>query len=500
MGINQLIGHGWPYTAEGVEYPGWRFYAAAVFDEKNPWWIVMPDVAAYLQRVSFLLRQGTAVNDVALYLPNNDGWASFKKGDPHLIEVLRERVGTDVIGAILDSGYNFDFFDDEILLKHGRVEQDNLVLGAARYRVVVLPNVERIPLETMRKLEQFARNGGIVIATRRLPSIVPGMKATDAEQAELREFTNRLFKADSARGHFVENEKDQLGRKLTALLQPDMSLNVQVPEIGFVHRRTRDADVYFVANTANVPQTFQAIFRVSNMQAEAWDAFSGKTSELKSQTTSRSGTTVMLDLPPYGSRVLVFSERRLPASTANTTAPAAIDLSTGWRVAFGGTNSVMMDQLHSWTDDETTRYFSGTATYERNVTVPESFLRSRLNVQLDFGEGKPLAEQNLRAGMQAWLDAPVREAAVVYVNDQKAGSVWCPPYAVDVTPFLRAGNNQIKIVVANSALNYMAGRRLPDYRLLNLRYGERFQAQDMDKVAPIPAGLLGSIRLVAAPH
>lgn len=42
MGINQLIGHGWPYTAEGSDYPGWRFYAAAVFDEKNAWWIVMP--------------------------------------------------------------------------------------------------------------------------------------------------------------------------------------------------------------------------------------------------------------------------------------------------------------------------------------------------------------------------------------------------------------------------------------------------------------------------
>ena len=41
QGINQLIGHGWPYSAPGVEYPGWRFYAAAVFNENNPWWIVM---------------------------------------------------------------------------------------------------------------------------------------------------------------------------------------------------------------------------------------------------------------------------------------------------------------------------------------------------------------------------------------------------------------------------------------------------------------------------
>ncbi|HSQ19046.1 MAG TPA: glycosyl hydrolase, partial [Blastocatellia bacterium] len=51
QGVNQLIGHGWPYTAPGVEYPGWRFYAAGVFNEKNPWWIVMPDVSKYLQRV-----------------------------------------------------------------------------------------------------------------------------------------------------------------------------------------------------------------------------------------------------------------------------------------------------------------------------------------------------------------------------------------------------------------------------------------------------------------
>jgi len=357
--------------------------------------------------------------------------------------------------------------------------KDHLVLG--REAADVVAGLEPEPGAHRR----IGRATGASLVTRRPDVRVrrPGSSETDDM-------------VDLARGHFVENEKDQLGRKLTALLQPDMSLDVQVPEIGFVRRRTREAEVYFVANTSNVPHKVKATFRVSNMQAEAWDAFSGKASELEG-----SGATVTLDLPPYGSRVVVFSKRKLPASVSSITEPAAIDLSTGWRVAFGsGTNSVMMDQLHSWTDDETTRYFSGTATYEKNVTVPESFLRSRPTVRLDFGEGKPLPEQNLRAGMQAWFDAPVREAAVVYVNDQKAGSVWCPPYAVDVTPFLRVGNNQIKIVVANSALNYMAGRRLPDYRLLNLRYGERFQAQDMDKVEALPAGLLGSIRLVAAPQ
>ena len=35
QGINQIIGHGWPYTGEGIEYPGWRLYAAANFNDKN---------------------------------------------------------------------------------------------------------------------------------------------------------------------------------------------------------------------------------------------------------------------------------------------------------------------------------------------------------------------------------------------------------------------------------------------------------------------------------
>ena len=120
QGINQLIGHGWPYTPPSVEYPGWRFYAAGVFNEKNPWWIVMPDVAKYLQRVSFMMRAGQPANDVAVYLPNDDGWAEMSPGNPHLIEVLREHVGPDLLPAIFAAGYNIDFFDDDSFRQVGR--------------------------------------------------------------------------------------------------------------------------------------------------------------------------------------------------------------------------------------------------------------------------------------------------------------------------------------------------------------------------------------------
>ena len=161
QGINQLIGHGWPYTAPGVAYPGWRFYASGVYNERNPWWPVMPDVSLYLQRLSYLLRQGQPANDVALYMPNDDAWAHFTNGNIHMIEVLRERVGPSVIPGILESGYNLDFFDDDSLKQVGRVEKGSLVLGGNKYRIVVLPYVGRIPTETYRKFEEFVRSGGI---------------------------------------------------------------------------------------------------------------------------------------------------------------------------------------------------------------------------------------------------------------------------------------------------------------------------------------------------
>jgi hypothetical protein len=61
---------------------------------------------------------------------------------------------------------------------------------------------------------------------------------------------------------------------------------------------------------------------------------------------------------------------------------------------------------------------------------------------------------------------------------------------------LSRGANKLRIEVANLALNDMAGHPLPDYKLLNLRYGSRFDAQDMNLVQPIPAGLMGPIQIL----
>ena len=46
MGENQLIFHGWPYSPPIRGSAGWSLYAAANFNDNNPWHPVMPEVTA----------------------------------------------------------------------------------------------------------------------------------------------------------------------------------------------------------------------------------------------------------------------------------------------------------------------------------------------------------------------------------------------------------------------------------------------------------------------
>jgi hypothetical protein len=510
QGINQLIGHGWPYTPPGVAYPGWRFYAAGVFNEKNPWWIVMPDVARYLQRTSYVLRQGEPANDVALYLSNSDAWARFTPGRVSLNAAMATCVGPGVVRQIVEAGYNLDFFDDPLLAGHGKVVKNvvvkrgldrfaTLAFGTVGYRIVVLPGVERMPLATLQTLDEFARAGGIVVATRRLPDRAPGFLANQADHEAVRTLAQRLFEGPQARGVYVASE-ESLGKALKERLQSDVACTPAAPDLGVVHRHGGNFEAYFLANTSNTRQVLNATFRVDGMQPEWWNPLSGRVSSAHVIEPSGTGTTVAIDLAPYESRFLVFTHRTLSRPTVplhSEPVPPPLDLSRGWSVSFGpGEPSRVWDTLHSWTDDDTTRHYSGVVAYEKVVEVPEAMLAPGLRQEIDLGAVKPVATPD-GTRPQVLVEAPVREAAVLYVNGRRAGSAWCPPYRLDVTGLLRHGENRIRVEVANLALNAMSGHPLPDDRALKARFGDRFQPQDMNLVRPIPAGLFGPIQLVA---
>jgi len=495
MGENQLIFHGWPYSPpEGeVPEPGWSLYAAAVFNDHNPWHPVMPEVTRYIARVSALLRQGKPANQVAILLPTDDAWASFSPSHTTVTGALAKLVTPALMSAILSAGYNVDYIDAEAIDK----------VGFGTHQIVVLPPSDRIPVATLKKLAAFTSAGGKVIAVDRLPS----MDAEGKPIPEIAKLTESIVLVPIT---------EQLPQALHNSVAPDFKLDAAsdavAGRLGFIRRKLLDGDIYFVANTSNQSIDTVATFGTAHNTGVAIDPDSGT-------STAASAAGQSIHLAPYESRVFAFAaglSRSTPKSRPAETAVPLSDLSNDWKVSFTSTGKAATEHtLSDWTSDPATKNYSGEVVYSRDFTLSPVLPNAHVTVEVDGGAALPGApdsppeHETLGAnglpnplvtrpgpGMHAYFDPPIHEAALVSINGQAAGALWHPPYRLDVTKLLKAGENHIEIRVYNTALNAWAALPPHDYKPLIAKYGDRFQMQDLDKVKPVASGILGSIRLM----
>jgi alpha-L-rhamnosidase len=492
LGVNQIVGHGYPYSAPAAGEPGWSLYAAAVFNSHNPWFPVMPDIMKYLRRVSWLLRQGAPANDIAILLPEDDGQAAFTPGHVAVTDEMRKRISPSLMATILDAGYNIDYIDAATISK----------LGAIPYPVLIIPPTDRIPLTTYKTIESYAAGTGKVIAIERLPSLAPGLME-QKDSAEIAGLSSLLFEGTGHRGIFV-NSTEELDDALHKALLPDMVATGETSGIGFIHRKLAEMDVYFVANTSNRPVDGNIQFRSKHSSIESWDP------DRDEMLQSARGTRLPLTLAPYESRVFILHDgtadnsdawsELLPRSS-ETIEEQLADLSIGWAVRFGeNTAPVDVAKLASWTEIAGKQFYSGEAIYSLSFNFnPKCSSSEGSTIFIDFGTGTPFEDKRKpdASGMLALLDPPIREAAIVFINGKRIGSLWHPPYRIAISKFIHPGENQIDVHVYNTAINLLAGQPPRDYTALRARYGRRFDPQDMDNLRPVLSGLFGPIHLEA---
>ncbi|MDV3455756.1 glycosyl hydrolase [Sphingomonas sp. HF-S4] len=467
QGVNQLVGHGWPYSPPGAGEPGWAFYAAAALSDRNPWYGAMPALTRYLQRASHLLRLGEPANAVAIYLPTEDVLAAMHPQAASVNDAIAHRLPHSLVTQVLDAGHGFDFVDAQAIAAPG-----------FRHRVLVLPRLDRIDPEAYAAIERWTRKGGTLIAIDRLPNSAGGLR-DEAARAAVRRLSQRMRAT-------IVSEGD-LGPALARAV-PDVVLAAPDPTLGFVHRKLPEGDLYFVANTGNLPVQTRARFAGDRGTGAWWDAMTGK-------RWSAGTGDIAIELAPYETRFLMFGAAA-PGSVAR--ASASVRALTGaWRVQFPGRDERGLGSRRPWADDPDTRFFSGTATYRLRFDAAPAAGRC---FALDFGVGVPRAEAagGRSSRPVAAIDAPIRDAAIVRLNGQVVGTVFAPPYRLEIGKALRPGENLLEIQVSNTMLNRLAGRAPADFRLLTARYGERFQNQDQGKIAPQPSGLLGPVSLVEA--
>jgi glycosyl hydrolase family 106( putative alpha-L-rhamnosidase) len=490
-GENQIVCHGWPYSAPQVGEPGWSLYAAAVFNDHNPWHPVMPDVTRYIGGVSYLLRQGQPANQVAILLPTDDAWASFTPTQDSITALMTRVVTPELMSTILSSGYNVDFIDADAINS----------VGLGTHTILVLPPADRIPANTLRKIEQFVSVGGKVISIGRAPSISPEGKTLP----EITNLSQKLF--TTAKGSLVPGNS-ALGAALHRAAAPDFTLTSGNDEIGFIRRKLPTSDIYFIANTSNHPIETTATFRTIHKFGEQWNPTSG-------EDTSTASANVPLHLAPYESRIFIFSNTDLKAPAPRTAPTTQLtDLSNNWQVRFAATGKTKSEAtLTDWIASPDTIHYSGEAIYTRDFTLGSSSTNP-IYLQIDGGTpltppagvlNRPAPLHNgipdprvtrTGPGMRAWYEPPIREAAIVFINGKRAGSLWHPPYRLNVSPYLNSGQNRIEIHVYNTALNAWSALPPHDYKPLIAKYGDRFQMQDLDKVVPTSSGILGTIKLV----
>lgn len=480
-GANQIIGHGFPYSAPGVEEPGWSLYAAAVLNAHNPWWPVMPDVTRYLQRVSWALRQGAPANDIALLLPEDDAQAAFRPGHVSVTDEMRRLITPRIMGAILDSGYNLDYIDFAAIADRG-----------LHYPIVVVPPTKRMPLSGVRALQAYVANGGDVVFLGQTPVSAAGLKDTrdtPAVQHGIEELLHKSRHVKSAA---------QLATLLPSLLPPDVELGDASGKVGFIHRHLPDADFYFFANTTSNPVLLPADIRAHRSHAEWWNADSGR--------ATRAQLGEAITLPPYGSRLLVLydgsASAKLPARMRFIEGKQSSISLTDWTIEFPGspgsraepTEHHVQDTL--WTNAKTTQFYSGEVRYSTRFHSPSLSKKQYVRLQFAPSRSIPDTQSPNKPGMRAWLNPPIREAAIVILNGKHVGDLWHPPYVIDLTSAIRAGENTLELRVFNTAINELAGQAPRDYTALKATYGDRFQMQDMDNLQPVPSGIRGPVQIV----
>jgi hypothetical protein len=162
--------------------------------------------------------------------------------------------------------------------------------------------------------------------------------------------------------------------------------------------------------------------------------------------------------------------------------PTPQEITGAWDVSFppkwGAPGQIALDHLISLSDSTNSgvKYFSGTATYTKTFNWrPARTGKQKTETWLDLGEVQVMAQ--------------------VKLNGQDLGTLWKPPFCVDITGVVKPGHNTLEIRVADLWPNRMIGDAA-------LPVADRFtwsSYEPFTQDSPLPkSGLLGPVTLHSA--
>ncbi|HEY5346183.1 MAG TPA: glycosyl hydrolase [Verrucomicrobiae bacterium] len=469
-GLNVLVWHAFVCSPDETGIPGQQYFAGTHLNPKVTWWEKSAPFFSYIDRCQFLLQQGNFAADVLYYYGDHvPNFTQYKATDP----------------AHCEPGYDYDVITAEALINRATVKAGKIFLpDGVNYRVLVLPDRDVISLPVLEKIKELVNAGATVIGPK--PTHGETLENFASTDAELKKIADELWGGNTGKGHVIAG-KTAREVLLADGVKPDCEfINASGLPLDYIHRTSGDAEIYFVANRTNFAATANVAFRVSGKAPELWNAVTGERKFATAYEEKGGQTFVPLDFAPCGSWFVVFRE---PASAHPAIAKSngeifskLSEISGAWTVHFdpkwGGPETVQFASLVSWPTrpEPGIKFYSGTAVYEKTFDVSDSKLKIKNSkLFLDLGD--------------------VHEIAEVKVNGKSCGTVWSPPWRVEVTDAVKAGENKLQIEVVNFWPNRIIGdASLPKEQRLTQTNIRKLTAQ-----TPLEtAGLLGPVQLLEA--
>ncbi|RNL78126.1 glycoside hydrolase [Sinomicrobium pectinilyticum] len=476
-GVNHVFLHGTTYAPERAVWPGWKFYASVNFHPNNTIWKDIPDMFSYISRCQAILQEGEPGRDVLLYWPVYDTWGKNLGGSRFFqfkIHALGEWLhGTsfyETANELLDNGYAVDFVSDRFIAQAEAAAGD-LQLPGGRYKAIVIPDCEKMPLTTLKKLLELKKQGARIIFLG-TPESVPGLYNYSEQNAELQQLLSKNH-IDKETGDHVVSSLEAIG------ISPE-----KVSDFGlkFIRREYKGGKFYFLVNHGSKAVNEMIPLRVKAKQVRIMDPISGRSGVAK---LSEQGdyTRVRVQIKPGESLFLHTSETDKGGEPWRYYEEGKVYPLTGkWKLSFlnGGPElprDISISDLGSWTTyGPGYEAFSGTAKYVLEFDRPEEEAE---NWKLNLGD--------------------VRESARVWLNGKYVGCAWSVPFILE-TGELKKKKNVLEIEVTNLAADRIRDMELKgeewkifyDANIVNRNY-KKFDASRWD---PMPSGLLGPVSLV----
>ena len=276
----------------------------------------------WVGRCCTALRGGHQVADVAVLYPTESLWTKFVPSSHWTKEAAAaaqiESLYRDAAESLFASQRDFTFIDSRAL-REAAVESSALVHGQLRWRVIVLPGVDTMPLAAWENLAKFVRQGGAVIALGSLPanseSEFPSARVqslakdifgeSGAGSSSVREPQSRVNAAGGTGIYLPLGLESLLPPVLDGLLEPDLKVAEAKSPLRVTHRRLDNREVYFVINDSAKPWTGQVDFAVTGT-GELWNPATGQREETLITSAAQ------LSLEPYGAVLFRFTSAKLP--------------------------------------------------------------------------------------------------------------------------------------------------------------------------------------------